>query len=587
MTIATEITKAGPFIGNGVATAFPFAYKVFDETDVLVVRQVIATGVNLTLVLDSDYSVTLNVDQDVNPGGTVNYPLIGVPMPAAQSLTLGSIIPRTQPTDLPNGGPYFASAVENMVDRAIRIDQQVFELSERALHFPITDTNSGELPTAIQRALMYMAFDASGNPIAAAPVTGSLISVPMQPVVSAVSIPVARGLLGFNEQVLWCGTATGTANALILTPSIAAEALNAGLTLAFKASAAGNSGATTVEVSGLLAKAVQSDGGACVGGEVSANKWYIAVYDGAAFQISQIAPSVLLSLFTTKGDLLVATAAGKIARKGVGAAGSVVLARPADASGLAYVAALSSSIYGLTYQNNAGDAVNDLDIAAGGAMDATGAYFIVTAALTKQSDVVWAVGSNAGMLDTGAVGNSDYFLWQIARSDTGVTDILASLSNTAPTMPANYDFKRLFGWFKRVGGTIVAFKTYETAGGGIVLNWSSPTLDVNLANSLTTARRTDAVKVPLGVSVVANLNIAFYDAGANASAYIYNPDGVDLAPSFGVTPLRSIFSITTVSWSAGAFCIRTNTSGQIAARADIATVDSYFVSTLSFEWSRR
>jgi hypothetical protein len=125
-------------------------------------------------------------------------------------------------------------------------------------------------------------------------------------------------------------------------------------------------------------------------------------------------------------------------------------------------------ISGLTYANNAGDATNDLDIAIGSCRDSTNAMdMLLTSTLTKQSDAAWAVGTAAGGLDTGAVGNSDYYIWLIKRSDTGVVDALYSLSATAPTMPANYDYKRLIGWFKRTGGTIVAFHTYETEGGGL------------------------------------------------------------------------------------------------------------------------
>jgi hypothetical protein len=239
----------------------------------------------------------------------------------------------------------------------------------------------------------------------------------------------------------------------------------------------------------------------------------------------------------------------------------------------------------MTYANAAGDVVNDLDIAAGGCMDATGAYWITTSALTKQLDVAWAVGNNAGGLDTGAIGNSDYYIWAIARSDTGVTDYLYSLSSTAPTMPANYDFKRLIGWFKRVGGTIVLFTTYEVEGGGLEFLWSSPTLDVNLATTLTTARRTDAVKVPLNFAVLAHLNVGATD-GATTGVYVYCPDQTDLAPSFTVTPLSSAVVQVAGSLSPMVMRIRTSATGTIAARAT-QLVDLYVVTTMGFTWARR
>lgn len=310
------------------------------------------------------------------------------------------------------------------------------------------------------------------------------------------------------------------------------------------------------------------------------------------------AMSAIVSPLTTKGDLLVQLSGtlGDYTRLGVGANGSIPMARSAATPGLAYVAALNKAIYGLTYANGdgagGGDLVNDLAIATGGAMDATGAYWMTLAStLGKQSDVAWAVGGTTGTplggLDTGAVGNSDYYIWLIARSDTGVVDALYSLSSTAPTMPANYDFKRLIGWFKRVGGTIVAFHTYETEGGGLEMNWDVPTLDVNLANTLTTARRADAVKVPLNFSTIAHLDACAFDSASNFAAWICCPDQTDAAPSQSVAPLNNIGQEVLGAGVGRQMFVRTSATGTIAARANLATVDNYAVVTLGFRWARR
>lgn len=248
------------------------------------------------------------------------------------------------------------------------------------------------------------------------------------------------------------------------------------------------------------------------------------------------------------------------------------------------VANVSKHIYGLTYANNGTD---NLDIAAGGAIDATGAYWMTGAALTKQTNVAWAVGSAAGMLDTGAVGNSDYYIWEIARPDTAVVDYLSSLSSTAPTMPANYVYKRLIGWFKRVGGVVASFTTYETEGGGLELSWNVPTLDINLANTLTTARRTDAVKVPLNFSTIALLNISMTDAAAGFAAWVYSPDTTDAAPSASAAPGQNFVSNAAGNVVSNTLRIRTSTAGLIAARATLATVDLYTVCTQGFTWARR
>lgn len=339
MTIAAVVLQAGPFSGNGVTTAFPFAFKCFSKAEMIWTWRS-ALGVEAPLVLDLDYSVALNVDQNATPGGTVTFPLGGSAyaiLAAGQKLVGVSNAPETQLTALVAAGGWFPQVVEDALDRMVLLTQQLSQLLTRTVSYPVTDTVVGAtLPTSTTRANMFLAFDASGNPIAAAAVTGVAASVAMQPVLSAATLALARAALGLNTQNLWCGTATGTGNALTLTPSFAASALLAGLMLTFKASGTPNSGATTINVSGLGVIAAQADGAAMVGGEITANKWYMAIYDGAAFQVVQIAPEVLLSLFTTKGDMVAATAAGAVSRLAVGATGQALIADSALTAGVGY-----------------------------------------------------------------------------------------------------------------------------------------------------------------------------------------------------------------------------------------------------------
>lgn len=112
---------------------------------------------------------------------------------------------------------------------------------------------------------------------------------------------------------------------------------------------------------------------------------------------------------------------------------------------------LQGYTYGLALTTNASDTANDVDIAAGAAASDTSPFYLMqlASAITKRIDAAWAVGTNQGGLDTGTVGNNTYYIWLIQRSDTLVTDALFSLSSTAPTMPANYDRKRLLGYIVR------------------------------------------------------------------------------------------------------------------------------------------
>ena len=253
-------------------------------------------------------------------------------------------------------------------------------------------------------------------------------------------------------------------------------------------------------------------------------------------------------------------------------------------------------ISGLLWQNNSGDAVNDIDIAAGSCRDSTNAVDIVCAAMTKQLDANWAVGTNAGMRNSAAaITDTGYYIYAVATAP-GVQDYYAHTSATVSTVltalqlesgGSAYVYARMIGWINRVGGTIVAFKTYDVGGGAVEMAWTAPTREVDLNNTLTTSRRTDAVKVPLNFSVVADLTIVFQDNGAYGFARICCPDETDAAPSATVAPFFNIGNVgASPNASSAQMKIRTSSTGTIAARASL-TVDYYGVVTNGFWWARR
>jgi len=289
---------------------------------------------------------------------------------------------------------------------------------------------------------------------------------------------------------------------------------------------------------------------------------------------------------TTRGDLLTRDATG-YKRLPVGTAGQVLTSNGVDPAWATPVTP-RSAVQGLTYANNGTDATNDIDIAVGSAMDTTNTRMLILgSALTKRLDAAWAVGTNQGGLDTGSIADTDYFVWLINRSDTDVTDVLFSTSATSPTMPTNYNYKRLIGWFKRVSAAIVAFTTYEGPGGALEFKWKAPTLDVSLSGTLNDTRRLDALKVPVGFSVEAILRAEMFDAANAAIGRICCPDETDAAAALNTAPLNNIYSTAGVL-GVPELHIRTNASGQVASRAaGPTTVDTYYVATVGFVWARR
>lgn len=77
-----------------------------------------------------------------------------------------------------------------------------------------------------------------------------------------------------SGSAIWCGNATGTANAINISPAPAITAYVAGQSFLFKATATNNA-ATTIQINGVASPpAAQNNGAALVGGEIINGRWY-------------------------------------------------------------------------------------------------------------------------------------------------------------------------------------------------------------------------------------------------------------------------------------------------------------------------
>jgi hypothetical protein len=159
MTISSTTRINGPYISG---TALPVTFKVFTAADLQVIRLNTSTGTETTLVLNSDYTVTLNGDQNTNPGGTVT---LVVAASATSTVTITSDIANLQPTDLTNQGGFYPEVITDSLDRATIQIQQIADIGDRTLKIPISDgTLNMELPTKTERANSFLSFDANGLP---------------------------------------------------------------------------------------------------------------------------------------------------------------------------------------------------------------------------------------------------------------------------------------------------------------------------------------------------------------------------------------------------------------------------------------
>jgi hypothetical protein len=138
MTISSNIRKAGPFVGNGTASTFAFSFKVFQAADLEVVRLNVSTSVETILVINSNYTVSLNADQNSNPGGSIT--LTAGALAAGFNLVITSDIENLQPTDIVNQGGFYPDVIEDALDRATIQIQQLQEAVDRSAKLPITSS---------------------------------------------------------------------------------------------------------------------------------------------------------------------------------------------------------------------------------------------------------------------------------------------------------------------------------------------------------------------------------------------------------------------------------------------------------------
>lgn len=98
MTVSTEVDH-NEYTGNGVTTSFPYTFRVFNKSDLVV--QVIDLDENIAvLALDTDYTVT---GAGSYSGGSV---VLMSPLANGWQISISRDLPVTQETDLRNQGNF-------------------------------------------------------------------------------------------------------------------------------------------------------------------------------------------------------------------------------------------------------------------------------------------------------------------------------------------------------------------------------------------------------------------------------------------------------------------------------------------------
>jgi len=129
MSLSTTSSK-NSFIPDGSTTVFPYAFRILANTDLEVILRTVA-GVEQLQTLTTDYTVSGVGDAT---GGNVTM-LVAPVLAVHDRLLIRRKVPRTQTLIIPDGSDIPGPNLEQRLDRAVMMIQELEERLDRSLHF--------------------------------------------------------------------------------------------------------------------------------------------------------------------------------------------------------------------------------------------------------------------------------------------------------------------------------------------------------------------------------------------------------------------------------------------------------------------
>ncbi|MGQ5791531.1 hypothetical protein ACUNIY_03730 [Serratia sp. IR-2025] len=138
MTVSSEVSSE-TYTGNGVTTVFPFHFKIFSATHLVVLYRN-NNDVQQNLVLNTDYTIS---GVGSKYGGSIT---LMVPAPDGWTLYMERTVPIVQETDIRNQGNFYPEVHEDVFDYLTMVDQQQQLDLDRAVKVPPgSSTNPDDL----------------------------------------------------------------------------------------------------------------------------------------------------------------------------------------------------------------------------------------------------------------------------------------------------------------------------------------------------------------------------------------------------------------------------------------------------------
>lgn len=195
---------------------------------------------------------------------------------------------------------------------------------------------------------------------------------------------------------------------------------------------------------------------------------------------------------------------------------------------------------------------------------------LLATAITKQIDVDWAAGNDAGGFPSGLTLAIDtwYYLFGIKNNASGVVDAGFDTSITAANLLSDAtgytEFRRIGSVLTDGSFNIIAFTAVETAGGGLEVLWDVGVQDFSSA-SMGTAEVLRALSVPTGYQVIALGTYVGSDLTPAGAVYwlFTSPDQDNIEPTVTIHDIRTAGGAETGSVYKP---LRTSPTGQIRTR---------------------
>jgi hypothetical protein len=283
MSINTDNDGISPkYLGNGISKTFTFDFRVFAQTEVSV-KKTSSTGVITTLAYGTDYTVTLNSNQNSNPGGSITTTTAPV---TGESLVIVSSVPFTQTTTLTPQGNFDPNVLNDVHDKAVVLGQQLKGQNSLALRFPEADgaALNTTLPSAIVRAKKAIVFDTAGNV--------GVSTSDFEDQVSTVQALVVQAQGSASSASSSASSASGFASSASGSATSASNFANSASGFASSASGSATSASNSATQAQAYANSLQWSGTV----NISANTTLNATYSGKMIVVDTTAGNVTLTL---------------------------------------------------------------------------------------------------------------------------------------------------------------------------------------------------------------------------------------------------------------------------------------------------